>query len=89
MPQKAPKLSQKVDECKPLTCGSTRTWWWKRLGRSRFRPTTPRQGLTLAHFTAQFEDLRGTSITFELNVSTFGTHPRVSWVYMGHYVSLS
>jgi hypothetical protein len=39
------------------------------------------QGLTLAHFRAQLEDLRDTSLTSELNLSTFGTHP---WVNLGH-----
>jgi hypothetical protein len=44
-------------------------------------------GLTLVHFRAQFEDLLDTSITLELNLSTFGTHPRVTLCYMGHQVS--
>ena len=47
------------------------------------------QGLTLAHFRAQLEDLRDTPLTLELNVSTFGTHPRVNLGYMGDTVSLS
>ena len=41
------------------------------------------RGLTLAHFTAQLEDLRNPSLTLELNLSTFGTHPRVHWVLWG------
>jgi len=41
------------------------------------------QGLTLAHFTDQLEDLRDTSLTLELNLSTFGTHPRVTLGHMG------
>jgi hypothetical protein len=32
------------------------------------------QGLTLAHFRAQLEDLRYTSLTLELNLGTYGTH---------------
>jgi hypothetical protein len=47
------------------------------------------QGLTLVHFRAQLEDLRDTSLTLELNLSTFGKHPRVSMGYMGDKVSLS
>ena len=38
---------------------------------------------------AQLEDLRDTSLTLELNLSTFGPHP---WVNLGHIedkVSLS
>jgi len=38
---------------------------------------TSHQGLTLAHFRAQLEDLRDASLTSMLNLSTFGTHPRV------------
>ena len=45
--------------------------------------------LTLAHFTAQLEDLRDTSLTFELTLSTVGTHPRVNLGYMGDTVSYS
>jgi len=47
------------------------------------------QGLTLAHFRAQLEDLRDTSLTLELNLSTFGTHPRVTLAYMEDKVCLS
>jgi len=47
------------------------------------------QGLTLAHFRAQLEDLRDTSLTLELNFRTFGTHPRVDLGHMGDKVSLS
>ena len=47
------------------------------------------QGLTLAHFKAQLEDLRDTSLTLELNLSTFGPHPRVKLAYMGDEVHLS
>jgi len=47
------------------------------------------QGLTLAHFRAQLEDLRDTSLTLELNLSTCGTHPRVNLGCMGDKVSLS
>jgi hypothetical protein len=50
---------------------------------------TTKQGLTLAHFTVQLEDLRDTSLTLELNLSTFGPHPRVYYVHMGDKVSLS
>jgi len=41
------------------------------------------QGLTLAHFRAQLEDLRDTSLTLELNLSTFGTHPPANLGHMG------
>ena len=64
------------------TCGRrtcTRTW----SATSRPRPPC-RQGLTLAAFNAQLEDLWDTSLTLELNLSTFGTHP-----HMGDKVSLS
>jgi hypothetical protein len=47
------------------------------------------QGLTLAHFRAQLKDLRDTSLTLELNFSTFGTHPRVDLGYVGDKVSSS
>jgi hypothetical protein len=46
------------------------------------------QGLTLAHVKAQLEDLQDTSLTLELNLSTFGTHPRVKWGHMGDTVRL-
>jgi hypothetical protein len=49
---------------------------------AHFTPTFI-QGLTLAHFTAQLEDLRDTSLTSELKLSTLGTHPRVYLGYMG------
>jgi hypothetical protein len=57
--------------------------------RAKMRRTTSSfslallQGLTLAHFKAQLEDLRDTSLTLELNVSTFGPHPRLIWVIRG------
>ena len=41
------------------------------------------QGLTLTHFRAQLDHLRDTSLTLELNLSTFGTHSRVKLGYMG------
>jgi len=47
------------------------------------------QGLALAHFRAQLEDLRDTSLTLELNLSTFGPHPRENSDYVGDKVSLS
>jgi len=47
------------------------------------------QGLTLAHFKAQLEDLRDTSLTLERNLSTIGPHPRVSLGYMGDKVGFS
>ena len=37
---------------------------------------TTSQGLTLAHFRAQLENLRDTSLTSALNLSIFGPHPR-------------
>jgi hypothetical protein len=36
------------------------------------------QGLTLVHFSAQLEDLRDTSLTLALNLSTSTTHPRIN-----------
>ena len=47
------------------------------------------QGLALAHFKPQLEDLRDTSLTLELNLSTFGTHPPVNLGHTGDKVSLS
>jgi hypothetical protein len=47
------------------------------------------QGLTLDHFSVQLEDLRDTSLTLELNLSTFGTHPRVNLDYSWDKVGLS
>jgi len=47
------------------------------------------QGLTLAHFTAQLEDLPDTSLTSELNLGTFGTHPRINLGHVRDKVSLS
>jgi len=47
------------------------------------------QGLALAHFRAQREDLRDTCRLLELNLSIFGTHPRVNVGHMGDKVSLS
>jgi len=48
-----------------------------------------RQGLTLAHFKAQLEDLLDTSLTLKLNLSNFGPHPGVNLGYMGNDISLS
>ena len=50
---------------------------------------TSRHGLTLVHFSAQLEDLRDTSLTLELNLSTFGAYPRINLGYVGDKVSLS
>jgi len=47
------------------------------------------QGLTLAHYRAQLEDLWHPSFTLEFNLTTFGTHRRVTLGYMGDKVSLS
>jgi len=47
------------------------------------------QGLTLAHFRAQLEDLRETSLTLELNLSTFRTHQRLNLGHMRVIASLS
>jgi hypothetical protein len=47
------------------------------------------QGLTLAHFRAQLEDLQDTSLTLELILSPFGTHPRINLGRTGDNVSLS
>ena len=56
---------------------------------SESRQVTLRQGLTLAHFRAQLEDLRDTSLTLGLNLSTFETHSWVNLGQMGDSVSLS
>jgi hypothetical protein len=47
------------------------------------------QGLTLAPFRAQLEDLRDTSLTLELNSSTCGTHSRINVGHMGDKLSVS
>jgi hypothetical protein len=47
------------------------------------------QGLTLVRFRAQLEDLRDTSLTLQLNLSTLGTHPRVNLDHIGDKESLS
>jgi hypothetical protein len=44
---------------------------------------------TLADIRALLEELRDTSLTLELNLSTFGTHPRVNLGHMEDRVSLS
>ena len=51
--------------------------------------TAHAQGLTLVHFSAQLEDLRDTSLTLLINLSTFGKRPRVTLGYMGDTVSSS
>jgi hypothetical protein len=51
--------------------------------------TGKRQGLTLAHFKAQREDLRDTSLTLQLNLSTFGPRPRINLGHMGDKLSSS
>ena len=71
-----------MDECKPLPCGCLPPQ------RQTFeveprRGAPPGQGHTFAHFIAQLEDLRDLSLTLQLNLSTFGTHPRVRLGYMG------
>jgi len=57
--------------------------------RAGHREEARGQGLTLAHFRAQLKGLRDTTLTLELNLSTFRTHPRVTSGYMGDTVSLS
>jgi hypothetical protein len=54
-------------------------------------PVRPRegQGLTLTHFRAQLEDLRGTSLKLKLDLNTSGPHPHVNFGYIGNKVSLS
>jgi len=47
------------------------------------------QGLTLDHFKAQLEYLQDTSLRSELNLSTFGPHPRINVGSVGDKVSLS
>ena len=70
-----------MDACKPLVPGGpaddeTMLWFLK-------------AGAYPAHFTAQLEDLRVTSLMLELNLSTLGTHPRVNLGHMWDKVSLS
>jgi len=72
-----------MSECKPLPV------LWNMVPRKQFVKSPLTQGLTLAHFTAQLEDLRDTSLTSELNLSTFGPHPRVKLGCAGDKVSLS
>jgi len=62
---------------RPCTVRST-TWVKARPDATESDAET--QGLTLAHFKAQLEDLRDTLLTSELNLSTFGTHSRLLWV---------
>ena len=60
---------------------------------SRVAINTPRcagfQGLTLAQFRAQLQDLLDTSLMLGLNLSTFETHPRINLGHTGDKVSLS
>jgi hypothetical protein len=58
-------------------------------GRGGAAEAGPGQGLELAHFRAQLEDLRDTSLTLELNLSTLGPHARVDMGNMGDKVSSS
>jgi hypothetical protein len=55
----------------------------------RSRASASVQGLTLAHFKAQLEDLWDTLLTLELNLSTFRTPPTVTLGYVGDKASLS
>jgi hypothetical protein len=65
-----------VNECKPLPVAPFTV---AASAHARYSADgTSAQGLTLAHFTAQFEDLQVTSLTLELNFSTFGPYPRVT-----------
>ena len=86
-----------MDECKLLPCHRssrpsdptlyTSSLWPGAVGTTHSPSTQSRcpstQGLTLLHFRAQLEDFRDTSLTLELNLSTFGTHAQVSLGYMG------
>jgi hypothetical protein len=45
------------------------------------------RGLHSLNFRAQLEDLRDTSLTLELNLSTFGPHSRVTLGYMADKVT--
>ena len=69
-----------MDECKPLPDTRRR--------RQRLSATAA-QGLTIAHFKAQREDPRDTSLTLELNLSTFGPHPPFNMGHMGNKAILS
>jgi hypothetical protein len=64
-----------------FTCACACAFWLASLTRQQMRGGQ-RQGLTLAHH-------RDTSLTLQLDLSTFGTHPRVNLGYMGDRVSLS
>jgi len=52
-------------------------------------PAPPPRGLHSLTSKLTLEDLRDTLLTSELNLSTFGTRPRVTLVCMGATVSLS
>ena len=47
------------------------------------------RGLHLLTSGLNLRNFRNTSLTLELNLSTFGTHPRVNLGYMGDTVRLS
>jgi len=87
-----------VNECKPLPLIKMQRFTRLRaIASSRvtrhhamhIRRTAENQGLTPAHFKAQLEDLRDTSLTLELNLSTFGPHPRINMGWVGRKVSFS
>ena len=67
-----------MDECKALSPNPQ--------SQNRKKPApyrSPHQGLTLAHFRAQLEDLRDTSLTLELNLSTLDTSTGQYGIYGG------
>ena len=56
---------------------------------TKFAYTMLPAGAYTRPLSAQSEDLRDTSLTSELNLSTFGTHPRVDLGYPGVKVGLN
>jgi len=74
-----------VDDFKPLPM--TMTASAAAHARRAAVMATSGQGLTLADFRAQLEDLGDISPTLELNLSTFRTRPRVNLSHMGDKAS--
>jgi len=86
-----------VDECKPLVLGLSigvclLVCLFATLFKSYTKPPvlkSSRHGLTLAHCNVQLEDLRDTSLTLELHLSSFGPYSRFNSGYKEDKVSLS
>jgi len=78
-----------VNEVKPLPGSAVDSGLDSAGSRPAAAASALSQGLTLAHFRAQLQDLRDTSLTLELILSTFGLHPRVMLGFVGDNVNLS